>query len=331
MINDKILKGAYDLKAELNEHRRIGSLRGASTGLTKADQFISLKKGYPFMIGGIGGSGKTELTFELIIQSIILHKWRWLILSPETGNAVEIYTYLISKLNRGKEFFKGEYSMNEKEYSKLLMWLQKYVKVLDVEDGWEDVMKGIDLNLSNYFAYIEKAEKKMGAKFDGLLIDPFNELDIDLDQSIMRTVKDELKILLRHTKKNNYFTILTNHVNDVRSFNKKADDGTMFRYTPPAKKEEWAYGMQFSRKGYQMITMYEPHPHIVDELAAQGDVEMQHASMNDYNVREAIVQKSKPNGVGKRGIFRLFWDWKMKRYYEVDDIGKKKSIKFPEL
>lgn len=329
---NKILKGALDLKLELDKHRKYGKLKGAYCGFDCADEFISLKKGYPLMIGGLGGSGKTEFTFELIIRSIINHGWRWLILSPETGNALEIYTYLISKLTNGKDFFNTQYQVEEEHYQKIVKWLHQHVKVLDVEEGWEDVMKGIDLNLKNYFSFIEKAELSMGRKFDGLLIDPFNELDIDLDQAIMRTVKDELKILLRYTKKNNYFTILTNHVNNVKEFHKKAPDGQMFRYSPPAKKEEWAYGMQFSRKGFQMILPYEPHPCIVDELAEAGDREMQFAAtVAEYQVREFYVQKSKPNGVGKVGRFRLFWDWKKKRYYEIDDLLNPKAIINPKL
>jgi len=331
-IHDKILKGAFDLRDELHLNRKVGKLRGANTGFTKADEYISLKKGYPLMLGGVGGAGKSEFAFELIIQSILNHKWRWLILSPETGNAIEIYTYLISKMNDGKEIFlPSDYAMKDESFSKMLHFLQKHIKVLDVQDGWDDVFSGIDLNLKNFFSYIEKAETQMKAKFDGILVDPFNELDIDLDGGIMRSVKDELKVLLRYTKKHNYLTILTNHANDVRTFQQKDDNGLWYRYSPPAKKEEWAYGQQFGRKGYQMITVYEMHPKIIEQMAHAGDLEMQHALDNEFNVREFHVQKSKPAGVGKRGVFRLFWDWKKKRFYEIDNIGMKKQINFPSL
>jgi len=313
---------------QIKERRITNRKRGLDTAWSNANQYISLKKGYPIMIAGVGGAGKTEFTFDLILNASIMYNWRWLILSPETGDKYEIIEVLIEKLSQGRDLaHDSDNPIPEDELDKIMFWLNQHFRILDPTEHWKENLSDLQLNISNFFEAVDYEEKRLGGTFDGVLIDPFNELDIELGKGIFNVVKNELDVLIAWTKKKNYLTILTNHANDKQEIREKDDEGEWYLWTPPNKKDEWAYGQQFGRKGYQMILLYEPHQTKQVQMANAGDEEMQHSFRNNYNVRDVYVQKTKPKGVGKTGKFRLFYDRKQQRYYNIDSTGMKQGLK----
>jgi hypothetical protein len=332
MIDERITLSPFDLADELKIRRLTGSIRGEETGWSCADEYISLKKGYPFMMAGIGGAGKTEFIFDLMINSSILHDWVWLVMSSETGSAEEIIEVLIQKLAKGKSLSKRQSNqLSDGEYDRIMTWLQKHFRVLDRTRGWDDVLTGLPLTLENLFKVVDQVEQNLNGKFDGILVDPFNELDINLGSNIAGQVKSELDALLRWTKQKNYFTILTNHANAPKELRDKAASGMYYNWTPPARKEDWAYGQQFGRKGYQMVLMYERHKGQQESMATEGEIHFKHSVENKNNLREFYVQKTKPKGVGKTGRFMLFYDRILQRYYEVDpNTGMKIEPIYPD-
>jgi hypothetical protein len=296
------------------------------------------------MIAGTGGVGKTEMVLDLMINASLMHGWTWIVLSPEMGDKDEIIEQILEKVSKGGqlEYFiqdpldhakviPNEKAMRDDEFDKLILWVNKYFRILDPIDNWNENFDNLSLNIKNFFEQVQEEEQRLGGKFDGVCIDPFNELDIDWS-NIMNAVKDELDMLIAWTKKRNYFTILTNHVKDKNEL-RGVEDGAQFMWTPPCKKEEWAYGQQFARKGYQMVYIYEPHvAHQRIQANESNDVEMQHSIQNGYNVREFFVQKSKPKGVGKTGKFRMFFDRKLNRYYSIDSLNTvKHGIIWPKI
>ena len=88
---------------QMKERRVTNRKRGLDTAWKNDNEYISLKKGYPIMIAGVGGAGKTEFTFDLILNASLMHGWKWLILSPETGDKYEIIEVLIEKLSQGRD------------------------------------------------------------------------------------------------------------------------------------------------------------------------------------------------------------------------------------
>jgi hypothetical protein len=318
------------LEDEIAKRRVTNRKRGADLSWSNANQFMSLKKGYPLMVAGVGGAGKTELVLDIMINASIMHGYTWLILSPEMGTAEEIIEQLLEKVSAGETLEPGERSMSKDKFERLMVWVNKHFRILDPMRQWKDNFHDLALNIENMFTAVQYEEQRLGGKFDGILIDPFNELDIELGgPRTMSTVKNELDALLWWTKKNNYLTILTNHVNNKQEI-RQTINGQVTLWTPPAKKEDWAYGQQFGRKGYQMVLIYEPHKAFQIMDAENGDREMQHSQENFFNVREIYVQKTKPKGVGKTGRFKLFFDRKVQRYYELDSIGMKKGIIYPQ-
>lgn len=334
MIEPKPLTTApLTLEDELQRRRHTNRKRGLDTAWRVANDYISLKKGYPLMVAGKGGVGKTEFILDIMINASIMHGWKWLVLSPEMGDRHEIVEQIIEKLSKGEvlDIPKKHESVNlsrppmkDETFDKILLWVHKHFRILDPIDNWNETYSNLALNLQHFFEAVDKEESEIG-KFDGILIDPFNELDIELN---FQSVKDELNVLLAWTKKKNYFTVLTNHTTgNERTIQDITGDGRKFVWTVPATKEEWAYGQQFSRKGYQMILMYEPHElKQIEEVNNNDDYEFLHSHNHGYNVREFYVQKSKPKGVGRTGKFRLFYDKINQRYYEIDKSSHKKDV-----
>ena len=337
---NKLTTAPLERKPELEKRRRLNRRRGLDFAWPNLNELASLKKGYPIMIAGEGGVGKTELILDIMINASLMHGWRWLVMSPEMGDRDEIIEQLIEKLSNGEIVDKirdnetvdpNHPPMTDEKFSKLLMWINKYFRILDPMENWTDELENLNLNLKNFFEQVHEEEKRLGGQFDGICIDPFNELDIDWT-NIMNSVKNELNVLIAWTKRKEYLTILTNHVKDKTEVREKDDSGDFFFWTPPVKKEEWAYGQQFDRKGYQMILVYNPHKTHQRTAANLGDAEMKHSIENYHNVREILVQKSKPKGVGKTGKCRLFFSKTLNRNYSLDSLGiSKKGILWPKL
>jgi hypothetical protein len=329
----KITVSPLELKSEILTRTTTNRKRGADLHWSNANEFMSLKKGYPIFIAGVGGVGKTEIILDIMLNASFMHGWKWLILSPEMGNAEEILEQIIEKISKGKTLEAGkENSLTKEQITTLIAWAHKHFRILDPMREWKASLKDMALNIENFFQVVKAEEEKLRGKFDGVLIDPFNELDIDMGGAkTAMTVKNELDALLWWTRKQNYCTILTNHVNDKQEIRSKDANDNVYMWTPPAKKEEWAYGQQFGRKGYQMLLIYQPHPVKIDEEANEGNIECQHAQRHFYNMREVYVQKTKPKGVGKTGKFRIFFDRGTQRYYNLDEQGNQKAVYFPKI
>lgn len=332
MNETKILTAQpIELEGEIIKRRLTNRRRGNDTGWKQADKFMSLKRGYPMMIGGVGGAGKTELAFDIAINSAIMYGWSFFVFSPETGDKYEIMEYLIDKLANGKSLEQpSERPISDTDLAKMTIWLNKHFRIMDVSEHWDDNYNQLPLTMDNLFAAVDVEERRLGAKFDGVIVDTFNDLDIE-PKSV--EVKKELMRALHWIKKKNYLGIITNHANDKNEIREKVsrDPDEWVTWTPPNKKEEWAYGQQFAKKGYQMLLVYEQPHHLVRRDADDGDFRARHSIENNYNSRIIYVQKSKPKGVGRTGMFRLFYDRQRNRYYEVDSLGARQDIKYPEL
>jgi hypothetical protein len=336
----KLTTAPLERKEQIEIRRRTNRRRGLDFAWPVLNELASLKKGYPIMIAGEGGVGKTELILDIMINASLMHGWVWVVMSPEMGDRDEIIEQIIEKVSKGQiiDVLNADETVNpdrppmtNETFDKLINWVNKYFRILDPIQNWTDDLKNLNLNLKNFFEQVHEEEKRIGGQFDGVCIDPFNELDIDWT-NIMNAVKEELNVLIAWTKKKEYCTILTNHVKDKQEVRQKDDEGDMFFWTPPSKKEEWAYGQQFDRKGYQMILVYNPHKTHQRIGANMGDVEMKHSIEQFHNVREVIVQKSKPKGSGKTGKCRMFFSRNLNRYYCLDELtGAKKGILWPKI
>jgi hypothetical protein len=340
MVTKKLTTAPLERKLAIEKRRLSNRRRGLDFAWPNLNELASLKKGYPIVIAGEGGVGKTELILDIMINASLMHKWVWIVMSPEMGDRDEIIEQLIEKVSKGQivdilspseEADPNHLPMSNDTFNNCINWINKYFRILDPMENWTENFENLNLNLKNFFEQVGEEENRLGKKFDGVCIDPFNELDIDWS-NIMNAVKEELNVLIAWTKKKDYCTLLTNHVKDKREITSKDNDNELFFWTPPTKKEELAYGQQFDRKGYQIILVYNPHKTHQTMGAQSGDIEMKHSVENYNNVREVIVQKSKPKGSGKTGKCRMFFDRNLNRYYSLDLLNEtKKGILWPKV
>jgi len=118
--------------------------------------------------------------------------------------------------------------------------------------------------------------------------------------------------LRQNAHSHNRHNCIITHVRDME----KMKDGDQ-RYYPVASPNDVAGGRLWWRKGMQMISVYRP-------------LDIKNQPLNDDNGEPCLenethiyIQKSKPKGVGKVGMFKLYYDFKKNKYYEMDSIGMK--------
>jgi len=311
---------------DMEEHRAQASRKGRQTRVPGLDEFISLKPGYPIFLGAEAHQGKTEIAFEIILNDIKYNKKNWLIFSPETGSTIELWAELIERYRGdGKRYyqFNGNSpvpnALTYPEIAETMGVLSKHIRTIDPIEDWKQMDSAPKMTLKNLFEIIEKEEKILGAAFDGVLIDPFNEVEIDSNVPLFQFVKNEIDDLIHYGKMSQKVIFITNHTNDVKGWIDTDIDKNKFMFYPPPRPQDWAYGQQWYRKAYQLITYYRPQRQVVDMWATVNNCPYsQHSIENNYNMAIIIVNKSKPKGVGKRGEIKIFYDVNKQKFYHYD-------------
>jgi twinkle protein len=294
-----------DVENEFKELYDKGRERGVDVGWRCAKEYMSIKLGTTTYVYALPYSGKTQWWNEILVNLSKFYGWKHAILSPETGTPSDIYAELTS-IYVGKEF-SGDFKMTEQERVQARKFIEKHFIVIDPSD------KG--LNIDEVFDQVDGAEREYGVKIHTITIDPWNELDMDLSVHGGREDKYLERVLTRlrqNAHSHNRHNCIITHVRDME----KMKDGDQ-RYYPVSSPNDVAGGRLWWRKGMQMISVYRPldikNQPLKDE---NGEPYLE-------NETHIYVQKSKPKGVGKVGMFKLYYDFKKNKYYEMDSIGMK--------
>lgn len=268
--------------------------RGVPCGIVSLNEYFSLKKGYPLFIAGAPYSGKTEFTLEILMNTSILYGWKHFIYLGEGGDAEKVFAELISKYVN-KPFTRGEYSMSDIDAAKAQLFVSKHF-ILANHD--------LDFTIKEFYDMVNTCEKELNIKFDTTTFDPFNDIKEEVEYFGGREDKylaNALKQVRVDAKKNDRLNILVNHIADVRAVTDKSGN----RYMPVALPNEWAGGRTWWRRAFTMLLIYRPPTFLQDE----------NGQPFKENETQVYIQKSKPKGVGKIGMARIFYDWKKNRYY----------------
>jgi hypothetical protein len=219
----------------------------------------------------------------------------------------EICYKLVGKPYAKREIHGKLVSMSQAEKTWAEQVVSEYFYILDTEDMDSSVK---DFKAKDFYKYAQEAEQQFGIKFDGTLIDPWNDVVNETPEYGGREdlwLADALKIVRRDAKKNQRLNIVINHISDIKP---QIDKDSGRRYYPPALPSEWAGGRTWWRRAYLMILVYRPPVFLNDENG------IPHAE----NVSHLIVQKAKPKGIATLGMAKLYWDWKTNRYYEDREL-----------
>ena len=304
-----------------------GYKRGWDIGFNCAKEYISILEGSTSYVYAAPAAGKTQVYMEILMNITIDRVRRGedfynQIFTPETGDVAQVYGELISI--HAKKSFVGKYKMSEDEMKASADFVSKYFLILDYEGDTAD-MKGI-------LTQVEAAEREFGIHINTVTIDPLNYLSFDEGRYSRRdlSIAKDLDLFLADARKNKRHNCIITHARDQQAI--KNNDGQW--YYPLVSPRMILDGQQFFRKGMLMISIYRPLDIKNEPLADDNGYPA------EQNETQVWIQKAKPKGCAKVGMFKLFYDFKANRYYEKDEHGReffawgeprKQEDKFPPI
>jgi len=296
------------LNAEMFTVRQQIDVKGKSIGWDWDMLPFTIKEGATTYIGAAPASGKTELLFEFLINLSCLHGWNHVIFSPETGSSAEIFAELCYKYI-GKPYVQGKNSMTNGEQVSAEMFINEHFIVIDPIDE--------DLTITKFYELVDEIERKEGIKIHTTTIDPWNELT---EEFILADLGREDKYLSRilglvrkNARKTGRHNCVINHVRDQPMVTAKTIAGTDISYFPMPSARDFAGGQVWFRKGLSVLIPWRP-PYGLADADGVG------AEKNEVHLK---VAKSKPKGVSKNGVYKMFLDIERYQYYMLDFKGNR--------
>lgn len=178
------LEGVYlpeDFEAQIVSLYDSGVVTGASTGLGTLDSLYTILPGQLSVVTGLPGSGKSELIDQICVNIAMQKGWRFAVASFE--NPPSMHIAKLAEKVIGKPFFGNDrMSSDERDYA--LAFLNQHFVFLQSHDGAPSTVQSI-------IDRTKQAVMRMGVR--GLIIDPYNYLDMDSDsehQAISKMLTD---------------------------------------------------------------------------------------------------------------------------------------------
>ena len=307
------------LNTEMFDLRIQKDVRGKSIGWDWDMLPYTIKEGCTTYIGSAPASGKTELWFEILINLSCLHNWNHVVFSPETGSSAEIFAELCYKYI-GKPYVQGQNSMTNSEQIVAEMFINEHFIVIDPIDE--------DLTITKFYDLVDEIEKKEGMKIHTTTIDPWNELteeflpsDLGREDKYLSRILGTVRKNARRTGRHN---CVINHVRDQPMVSSKTIAGTDISYFPMPSARDFAGGQVWFRKGLSVLIPWRPPFGLMDSDGVG-------AEKNEVYLK---VAKSKPKGVSKNGVYKLYLDLDKYQFYMLDYKGNRiyanRTKKLPE-
>lgn len=301
-------KRLSDVNTEMHEIRHVKNVRGKSVGWDWELLPFTIKEGCTTYIGAAPASGKTEIWFEFLINLSCLYGWNHVVFSPETGSAAEIYAELCYKYI-GKPYSIGNNSMTQAEQIRAEHFVNEHFIVIDPIDE--------DLTLQGFYKLVDEIERTHDITIHTTTIDPWNELTEEYIQSDLgredKYLSRILGIARKNARKTNRHNCIINHVRDQAPVTRELFKGETITYFPMPSARDFAGGQVWFRKGLSVLIPWRP-PYGLKDMDG---------SICEENEVHLNVAKSKPKGVSKRGIYKMYLDVEKYQYYMLDWKGNR--------
>lgn len=291
---------------EADELYANGNPRGLSSRFESAREFISYKIGYTTFIYSAPHSGKTQFAMSELCYLAERYGNKIAVYSKEIGEPKDVLAEVAS-IYIGKLYNHHDHNlrMDEAQKKRAKDFFKKHFFVIDPIYKRQT----IDVTIDAILDAVKDIERIEGVHIDNVYIDPLSEVDDGGDDRIDRFTKKVNKMINDDARLNDRHNFLISHVRDQAPIVDK-DSGTSWFPVPTAR--EVSGGQNSFKQGYQMICVYRPSPKIVNKET--GDFYFD----NETHVH---IQKSRPKGVGRMGMFKLYYDWKTNRYYEDEYLS----------
>jgi twinkle protein len=281
------INGIYrvsDIQEELHQIRLQGLDTGVATGWNNLDDLYKVKKGMMTIITGIPQSGKSEFLDALLVNLAELQGWKFAVFSPE-NYPISLHVIKLAEKHIGKQFMNRLFptlAMN-------LMQTETAINFVGNHFTWMYPDYTEKINLDLILAKTSIILEQYG--IDGLIIDPWNELEHDRNgKSETDYISECLTKLRRFTREHNIKTWLVAHPQKMI----KNKDG---KYDVPTPYD--ISGSAHWRNKADFCICVHRENLTVDEV-------------------DVYVQKVKFKHLGKIGKAHFEYDWKSGRF--IDSI-----------
>ncbi len=256
-------------EAEILEAARNNEIKmGLSTGYPVIDAHFVFKPASFVIFNGTDNSGKTTVVLYLAILSALKHGWKWILATLENAEAhVRIETI---QLATGKPISR----LNASEYEYWLNWSRTHFVILSVSD---------QITGERLLRIAQKINAKK--EYSGFLIDPYNALDIDIENSKMSSHEYHYRMtgLMRNWIKRNDCCIYLNTHAVTEALRRLHKQGDYEGFPMPPEKADVEGGGKFANRADDFLTIhrYNQHP-------------------TEFNVTQIHVRKIKMTQTGGR-------------------------------
>lgn len=280
------IDGVYyvdDLFPTMIDNFRNGIQLAPTTRFKETDEYFRWKKGDINLITGYGNHGKTFYWLQMMLTKSIYDGWKWAVFCPENYPANDFYDDLI-------EMFIGKWlnRMTEDEYIEGCLFIDLHFFYV-YPDNEHDIQ-----SIHEKFRHLV-----MKKGVDGVLIDPFNQLDHN--QKAYQREDQYLSEVLKDIKR---FALLNNVSYNIIA-HPKNPSYNQDKSLPVVDSYDIAGGAMWSNKCDQILSYYRPNFHI---------------DKNSPEVKVFVQKLKRKRTGGKLGSFDLTLIWKEKRYCEPDGI-----------
>lgn len=212
---------------------------GKKTGFPTLDKHFLFKEGNLVIINGLDNVGKSSVVWYLSELSAIFHDWKWLIFSSENrvGGVIRklIEFYWCERIE----------TMSDEKY----LIAKKFV------NDHFDIIKCVD-KMYNYQDILNMTSKALKVKkYQGLMIDPYNSLKIDIPIKSRQSGYDyhyeAASAIQLYCKRNNLSIYLNVHVGTAGARNKDSKG-----FTKAPQKEDTEMGVMFANKADEFLTIH---------------------------------------------------------------------------
>lgn len=239
MSNYKVTS-THEIEEYCKKIYRDGYTKGLKTGIEPLNNHYTFRKGELTIMTGFANIGKTTTQLFLMMMASKLYNYRWLMYCPENepvGDLMIDIAEMYCGKTADKEF---KERIDGDTYINAIRWAYNHFTVVTFEETptVDDV-----LNSFNDFLQVEK--------FDGISIDPLNDLKAPSKTNKYDYYYDALSNVRRFIKKHNVMFYLVVHPGTAAN-RKRSEDGTR----PAPNMSDVEYGAMFGNRADNFIVFH---------------------------------------------------------------------------
>lgn len=219
--------------------------QGLKSGYDLIDYHFRYKQGNLVIMNGHDNVGKSFIVWYLMTIASVKHGWKWIMFCAENVSS-DIRTQIV-------EFTCGKLAkfIDEETFIKKLDWAYDHFEIIEIADDKED-LETYDMIESIAQSLISRSP----GKFNGVLFDPYNALEIDMSKMDRRLSTHDYHYscsnkMRRFKKKNNVAVWVNMHAvsEALRKIDKEG-------YPLPPGKADTEGGGKFANKADEFITWH---------------------------------------------------------------------------